>query len=255
MDRVALYTFPGLSSSSQAQYEYDCSSSAKPTLSAYNEPAGFAIGSAPTDPPHYQVVGYSSDYRTSDGTQTLNPNSNLVKAVNGVSGCTGLTAIGGYGTYYAGVVYTAAYDLYQQLGQNPGTQNVVVILSDGDASAAAKAMPYASTTSGTLASTVSQCQQAVTLAQEMYQYGLAKVYTVAYGAAASGCSTDTNGLTPCQVMQNMASLPQYFYSDYTATGGSSTCISASHPTTNLNQIFAQIASSLSASRLIPDNTT
>ncbi len=254
VDRVALYTFPGLSSSSQIPYEYDCGAG-KPTLSPYNEPANFQIGQQPTNPPQYQIVPFSSDYRTSNQTTALNPSSNLVKAVNGVSGCTGMSAVGGYGTYYAGVVYRAAYDLYYQQQSSPGTQNVLIILSDGDASAAAKAMPNASTTSGTFASTVNQCQQAISLAQQAYQYFGMRVYTVAYGAAATGCSTDNNGLTPCQVMQNMASLPRYFYSDYTATGGSSNCISASHPTTNLNQIFTQIANDLSTSRLIPDNTT
>jgi hypothetical protein len=54
-------------------------------------------------------------------------------------------------------------------------------------------------------------------------------------------------------MQNIASAPQYFFSDYTATG-SGGCVSASQPTTNLNQIFTQIVANLTSPRLIPDGT-
>ena len=56
-------------------------------------------------------------------------------------------------------------------------------------------------------------------------------------------------------MQKMASNSQNFYSDYTAAGGDSSCVSASQPTTNLNQIFTDIATSLSVPRLIPNGTT
>ena len=255
VDQVALYTFPGLSSSSQTQYDYSCGSTTTPTGSYYNEAANSAIGNAPTNPPLYQIVPFSSDYRTSNTTTTLNSSSNLVKALGGVSGCTGLQATINYNTYFAGVIYAAGYDLYMQQQANPRTQNVLIILGDGNANAPAKYMPNASTTSGTFASTVSECQQAVSMAQGAYESFGMRVYSVAYGAVASGCSTDTNGITPCQTMQGMASLPQYFFSDYTATGGSSTCISASHSATNLNTIFTQIVNDLSTSRLIPDNTT
>lgn len=254
VDHVALYTFPGLSSSSQLQYEYDCSSSTKPTGSYYNESANSSIGSSPTNPPLYQIVPFSSDFRTSNSTTTLNPNSNLVKTLGAISGCTGLQATITYNTYFAGVIYAAGYDLYYQQQANPGTQNVLIILGDGDANAPSKYMPNASTTSGSFASTVSECQQAVDMAQLAYQNFGMRVYSISYGASSSGCKTDTNGITPCQTMQGMASRPEYFYSDYTASGGASNCISASHSTTNLSQIFSQIANSLSASRLISDNT-
>jgi hypothetical protein len=82
------------------------------------------------------------------------------------------------------------------------------------------------------------------------------VYTVAYGAKASGCATDTSpSITPCQAMERMASSPGYFFSDYTATGGSSSCISASQPVSSLNQIFQVIAGDLTVSKLIPNGTT
>ncbi len=256
VDQVALYTFPGLSSSSQTQYDTDCSSSTKPSGSYYNESANSAIGSAPVNPPLYQIVPFSSDYRTSDATTQLNSASNLVKAVGGVSGCTGLQATIPLYTYFAGVIYAAGYDLYQQQLKYPGTQNVLILLGDGDANAPASNLPKASTTSGQFASSVSECKQAVDMAQLAYKSFNMRFYSVSYGAAPSGCSTDkATPTTPCATMQGMASLPQYFYSDYTASGASSNCIAASHSTTNLNTIFSQISGELSYSRLIPDDTT
>jgi hypothetical protein len=56
-------------------------------------------------------------------------------------------------------------------------------------------------------------------------------------------------------MEQMASAPGYFFSDYTATGGSSSCISASQPVSSLNQIFQVIAGDLTVSKLIPNGTT
>lgn len=254
VDRVALYTFPGVSSTSQAALEYDCSSSTTPTGSKYNEYAN-SLYSSPTQPPIYKIVDYSTDYRTSNSTTSLNVNSNLVKAVGGVSGCTGMQATIGYGTYFAGVIYQAAYDLYFLKQNTPNTENVLIILGDGDANAPSRYMPNASTSSGTFASTVKECQQAVNMAQTAYQSFGMRVYSISYGATASGCSTDNGAITPCQTMQQMASRPEYFYSDYTASGASSNCISASHSTTNLNQIFSMIAGDLSSSRLIPDNSS
>ena len=56
-------------------------------------------------------------------------------------------------------------------------------------------------------------------------------------------------------MQQMASSPAYFFSDYTAAGGTSSCISASQPVSGLNQIFKVIVTDLSSVKLIPNNTT
>ena len=52
----------------------------------------------------------------------------------------------------------------------------------------------------------------------------------------------------------IASAPQNFFSDYTASNNGQ-CISASQPTTNLNQIFTVIAGDLTVARLIPNGTT
>ena len=151
--------------------------------------------------------------------------------------------------------YQAQADLVVQAANHPNSQNVMIILTDGDANMNFQPfMPFASTTSGVYASLKNECKQGVVAAQAAAAAGT-KVYTVAYGATQIGCVTDTSGITPCQAAQQMASSPQYFFSDYTATGGSSACVSASQPTTSLKQIFAQIANDLTVGRLIPDNTT
>lgn len=255
VDRISLFTFPNVTLGTVSK-DYDCSST-NPTNAAYTFPSASATTYAPsgTSTPTYQIVGYSSDYKTSDTASSLSTTSNLVLSVGGESGCTGMGNPGGEGTYYAGVIYAAQASLVAEKAAYPGSQNVMIILSDGDSSATTTAMPGASTTTGTYPSTKQQCHQAVTAAKAAGTAGT-KVYTVAYGATSSGCSTDTSPtITPCVTMETMASATQNFYSDYTATGGSSNCVSASQPTSNLNQIFTDIAGSLTVARLIPNSTT
>jgi hypothetical protein len=255
VDRVALYTFPPVTALSVAN-EYNCGTT-KPSTSAYLTP--FLATST------YQVVGFSSDYRASDFTTTLNTSSNLVKTVGGKSGCTGLQAIGGYGTFYAQVIYAAQADLVTEQSSFPNSQNVMILLSDGDATATCTVsllgvctvgdMPGASTTGTTYIATNQECHQAITAAAAAATAGT-RVYAVAYGAEASGCTSDTSPtITPCQTMQKIASSPGYFFSDYTATGGTSSCVSASQPVTNLKQIFTDIAVDLTVAKLIPNGTT
>jgi len=256
VDRVSLFVFPNVTMGTISK-DWTCPTS-NPTKEPYTFPTAGASSYAPSgsSTPTYQIVGYDSDYRTSDTATSLNSASDVVIAVGGKSGCNGLAAPGGEGTYYAGVIYAAQASLVAEKAANPGSQNVMVIISDGDAGTTdSGAMPGASTTSGTYPSTKQQCAQAVTAAQAAATAGTI-VYTVAYGAESSGCGTDTSPtITPCQTMEKMASASQNFYSDYTATGGTSSCVSSSQPTTNLNQIFTDIATSLSVPRLIPNGTT
>ena len=51
------------------------------------------------------------------------------------SGCPGLGAPGGQGTYYAQAIYAAQAALAIQQTNNPGSKNVMIILSDGNATA------------------------------------------------------------------------------------------------------------------------
>jgi Flp pilus assembly protein TadG len=266
VDRVALFVFPNVTYST-ASYDYDCSSS-NPTIPVYSFPTAGAstynpgTGTSAT----YQLTPFYSDYKTSDTSSTLNTSSILTKAVNGKSGCTGITNPGGDGTYYAGVIYAAQAALVQQVaadtaaGNTPG-QPVIIILSDGEAQASASQMNTKASgynTKGTYPSSVDECAQAVTAAQYAAAQGT-RVYSVAYGSEATGCEvseggTDTTTITPCTTMQQIASNPQYFYSDYNQSGSGSTCQSASQPTTNLKQIFTDIAGDFTLARLIPDNT-
>ncbi len=246
LDEVALYTFPGVTTGT-VSYDYTCNTSSKPTTQAYTEPS---------TAPNYQVVNFSTDYRTSDSATALSTSSNIVKAAAYGSKCNGIQAIGGYSTYYAGVIYAAQAALVSESSTNPGAQNVLILLSDGDAEATGtKDMPNANTKSGTYVSSVQDCHQAITAAAKAASAGT-HVYSVAYGAESSGCSTDTSpSITPCSTMQQIASAPQYFYSDYTASGGTNSCVSSAHPTSGLSQIFTQIAGDLSVGRLIPNGTT
>ena len=267
VDKVSIFTYPNITTATVAD-DYNCSG-ATPSITPYTFPSTTAVTYTPGTST-YQVIGYDSDYRASNSATTLNSTSDIAAAVGQgpsttttttkhghttttTTPCPAMQAIGGEGTFFAGAIYAAQDSLVAAKTANTVAQNVMIILSDGDASASSSAMPGASTTSGTYPSTKNQCAQAVTAAASARTAGT-KVYTVAYGAKSAGCSTDTSGITPCQTMQQMAYDSSTFYSDYTATGGSSTCISAAQPTTSLDEIFTEIAGDLTLSRLIPDNT-
>jgi hypothetical protein len=159
-------------------------------------------------------------------------------------------------TYYAGVIYAAQASLVSEQALNPGSQNAMILLSDGDATATKVNMDSTATNSGTYPSYVDECGQAVTAAQAAAAAGT-RVYSVAYGSASSGCVYDTSGfskgITPCQTMEGIAggAGSTYFYSDYNQSGTLSTCHSASQHVTSLNDIFLSIGESLTGSRLVP----
>src|SRR6202046_2248317 len=212
----------------------------------------------------YEITQFLSDYRISNATTALNPNSTLVKAAGGVIGCGSMTSPnydGIYGTYYAGAIYAAQSALVAQKALNPGTENVLVILSDGDATAPQNngnntVMGSPATSSGQYPSWVGECGQAVVAAKFATSQGTL-VYSVAYGSEPTGCASDQNAgsypnITPCATMSAMASAPQYFYSDYHQSGSTSTCV-AGQPVTLLSGIFTAIAADLSTARLIPNS--
>ncbi len=264
VDRVSLFTFPNVTVGTAAN-EYDCSSS-NPTIPVYSLPPTTGTTYAPSGSTTttYQVTPFLSDYRLSDTASSLNNGSNISLAVGAKSGCTGMTDPGGDGTYYAGVLYAAQAALLAQQAANPGSQNMIVMLSDGDATATSSKMAPKSTdnaltlnATGTYPSYVDECSQAVVAAKSIAAAGT-KIFSVAYGSASSGCGTDTTGtyarISPCQTMEYIASSPGNFFSDYNQSGSGSTCQSASQPTTSITQIFTQIANSITFARLIPDNT-
>lgn len=334
-DEVALYTFPGLSTSTAVSDEVNCTAQIQPASASsdggfgetdstvyWNFPGSTFTGSALLpSPPYYQLVGFANDYKSSDNTSSLSGTSTLVKAVGGASTPTcqyltsgtyykqyggsgtwaGLQAAGGADTYYAGVIYQAQNDLYNQYkarlnptsGTGLQTSDVMVVLSDGDVNATSSYLggevvsngspvcqqtnrngqctSYVkanSNSTGTYPSYEHMCQQAITAAQDATNgtYPTSQsttspikttVYSVAYGSASSGCSTDT-GLSPCTTMEQMASSyitnsnepTQDFYSDYAATGGTSSCTSHANSTTSIPAIFQEIAATLSASKIM-----
>lgn len=234
-DYVGVMAFPGLSSTTQQSHDYTCPTS-NPTTTAYkNVPTTTTSGN-----PTYQVLGLSHDFKSSSTSSSLNTSSNLVAAVGGVSGCNGMAAPGGYGTFYADAVTAAQNDL--TANGRSGVTKAIIIMTDGDANASSSNM--------TSAKVHQQCHEAVTAAQAATAAGI-KVYTIGYGAPTSGCASDTSPtISPCSALQQMASDATKFYSD-----DGSGCSSAQNGMTSLAAILGAIGSSFQAPRLLPDNTT
>lgn len=234
-DHVGLMVFPGLTSSTQVQYEYDCNSST---------PSSSAIAKYSASPV-YQLIALSNDYKASDTTTTLSTSSNLVKAARGgASGCQqGLSAIGGVQTFYADAI-TAAQSALTNNGRS-GVQKVIILLSDGDANSQSGNMPSGEYNN--------QCKEAVTAAAATTAGTW--VYSIAYGADTSSsgsCSTDSPHTSACATMTSIASDSSKFYSDN--SGGSGGCTSTNSASELVN-IFNHIGSSVTMPRLLPNNTT
>jgi Flp pilus assembly protein TadG len=239
--QVGLMLFPGLDTAAHAAQEYDCSSSTpgSSAIAKYN-----ASASPPTTtPPNYLVVPLSSDYKSGS---SLNTSSNLVQAARGgASGCTaGITAYGGVGTFYADAVLAAQN--YLAANARAGANKMIILLSDGDATAVT---PNISTAKST-----NECHQGMTAATNAQGAGMTMV-TIAYGAPGSGsCTTDSPSITACAALKAMASdgtgtssNPQWFFAD-----SASACTGAGSVTT-LNGIFTAIGAGVTGggARLIP----
>ncbi len=140
VNTVSLFVFPSVLGTT-ASKDYICPTS-NPTIEPYTfmnvTPGGTQNLSEPSTYA-YQITNWATDYRTSVGANSLNPASKIVIAVgdSGVGGCAGVSAPGGYGTYYAQAIYQAQAALIAEQVLNPGSTNVLVILSDGNATACA----------------------------------------------------------------------------------------------------------------------
>ncbi len=220
----------------------------------------------------YQITDFLSDYRVSDAATALNTSSSLVKAAGAASNCAGMQPMnydGIYGTFYAGAIYAAQAALTH--ASIPGTDNVIILLSDGDATAGWNSntsqpsnsyygvYPALMTSSYafTYPSFINECTQGLAAANYAKSQGTL-FFTVAYGSPYTGCNSDNYGrpttVSPCVTMYNMASASQMFYSDWKQSGSASTCYSG-QPVTSLNDIFLSIAGTLTQPRLIPNNMT
>jgi hypothetical protein len=268
-DQVSLFTYPNIQANT-ASKDTTCPSS-NPTALPYYVPTAGATWSAPTGTaPTYQVTGFLSNYSsTNKANGALNTSSALTIAAGGKSGCQGLQTPGGEGTYFAGAIYAAQSSLVAAQKANPGSLNAMIILSDGDASSTkicatwnstdpTKCTAYAGNNGNVYGSGNDQCQQAISAASAATAAGTG-VYTIAYGASSSGCSTDTSGplkgLSPCTTMMKMASNGAGFYSDSSASQNKGQCPSTNGGATDLVSIFKQILNNLTVSRLIPNNAT
>ncbi|MCX7899943.1 MAG: pilus assembly protein TadG-related protein, partial [Methylocystis sp.] len=201
IDQVGLMVFPGLKNSSYVKNEY-CSPQGSVQIAAYNAS------------PVYSIISSSTDFRSAGNPppKGLNASSNLVKAAGGATGCSGVQAVGGVGTYFADAITQAQAQLVAT--KKPEQQNVMIVLSDGDAGASKSYMPTGKDKN--------QCRQAITAAQNATKAGT-WVFSLAYGASTNptpgSCPTDTPAISACSTMQQIASDSSKFYSD--VSGGTS----------------------------------
>lgn len=244
---VGLMVFPGMATASEAAKNYDCSTSTPAIVKYSNSPA-----------PVYSVLGLSNTYAStgSGGAITIDNTSNLVKAVGGgATGCKqGLSAVGGFGTYFADAI-TAAQAALVSTGR-PGVRKVMIILSDGDSGSPSAYVGAAKYNN--------QCHQAINAAQAAAAAGT-WVYSIAYGAptsATGSCPTDLPRISGCSTMQQIAIdsgqpaytvAPDRFYSDH--GGPTGTCPSAHNATTDLVNLFKNIATTFAGTRLLFDTAS
>ena len=149
VDGVALFVFPAVEITTSTNYSSNdttCPTS-NPLITPYSFPnvatsgGNLVLNSTPTSVNNlagtYEVEAFDDGYRNSDGATTLYSGDGLSSAVGyETSGtCNGLQAPGGEGTYYAQAIYAAQTALANQQSHFPGSQNIMIILSDGDATA------------------------------------------------------------------------------------------------------------------------
>ena len=304
VDLVSLFVFPAWKGSADnVPSAWNCRGGA--TIEPYYEALGGGPNNSPAAPGSetqtvggvqitYELIGFHNDYQLSDGAG-LNPASNIVKAAGYPyptnNGCLTAPPAFTFVTDYAGVIYAAQNALAYQKTLNPLSNNVMIILTDGDSNAGCNYMtaPYnvyyttrnppsgcatpdgiTSFNSPNYMSATDECQQAIEAAWDATAAGT-QVFTIGFASESSGCSTDqtANGgfnlglsssvyptlpwpLTPCDTIEYMASDPTHWYSD-----SASQC-SANGPTpqpaNTLSTIIPSITNNLSVSRLIPNGT-
>jgi hypothetical protein len=240
----------------------------------------------------YQILGFQDNYKSSDSSG-LNQGAGSVIASgdSGVSGCSGLQAPGGEGTYYAQVLYAAQAALVSQQASYPGSKNAIIVLTDGDATACASNANTSAgacstksqivATEGTLNGTgthtsnpsgyenatypsaLGECGQAVLAAQYAANQGTT-VYTIGYGSETSGgCLSDatysatvtTNGGSWApgdQPCQAIAAMASSTTNFYSDDGAGCEATSPTNQSiTKLTSIFHAITKRMTVPRLIP----
>jgi Flp pilus assembly protein TadG len=294
VDSVSLFVFPAVTGATASD---DSSCPTKdPTIVAYTFPDPPSNTTLPTADT-YQVVSFANNYKTTDAATSLNQASGIVIAAgdSGQSNCAGIQAPGGEGTYYAQVLYAAQAALLVQQAAHPGSQNAIIMLTDGDATSCAsnantaagacntksQLMASEGTLNGTgtktsnpsgyqsytYPSALGECGQAVLAAQAAANAGTT-VYTIGYGAETSGgCTTDatysatvsTNGgawTHGDQPCQAIAAMASAQVNFYSDDGsGCQATAPTNQNLTKLTAIFRAIVDNMSSPRLIPKGTT
>jgi len=242
---VGLATFPGVSNDSA---EYDCWS---PSMSAgngivpYNSPISDSL-----------VIPLSSGYLNSSGA--LATSSDLVGTVywqepgSDCSGANyGLQDPGGEGTYYTDAIDEAASVLN---AATPQEASAIVVLGDGTANMRANNVGQSGSQQ--------PCTDAISAATAAAADGIT-LFSVAYDAPTTGYSAsggqncgpaDPSSMTPCIVMQQIASSPGNFYAD--AESAANGCVSTANAgLTDLGSIFKGVAQQLSSgnTRILPSS--
>jgi hypothetical protein len=207
----------------------------------------------------YTIVSPAANYRTSNSATTLNSSSTLVKSAgNGATtGC--MDPVAGEHTFYADAVASAQSQLAtfkSGLGAaGANSQNVIILLSDGDANAQYSASGHSDIVQ---AKSTNECHAAITAASNAKATGT-WVYVVGYGAntsASSSCGTDSPAISAYCTLAQMSSQQstgrQYFYAD-AAPPASCPGVSWTLPaaSANIANAFTQIAQGLASVRLIP----
>jgi hypothetical protein len=309
------YVFPAIGSAAPVSY-YFAQSNGSGGTQTYTYQVSSEVTNTLGD-----ANGFMSNYAGSNNG--LSTASDLVLALGGKSGCSSMQAPYIDGTYYASAIYQAQAALTAEGTAFPASQNVMIILGDGDSNVSSSyvtsynaAVTTAGQTNGQVPSSspaastnyypalTNDCGQAILAAA--YAKSLnTTVYTVSYGASitsdtgsssqytgsgktkalnpnynpnygsSGGCSTDTTGIplktngpnntstgltgssefiTPCQTLQDMASNPATFYSDYQKSDASTSCVGTSTSSfSDLATIFKAIAGNLGTARLVPNS--
>jgi Flp pilus assembly protein TadG len=244
VDQVGLMVFPGVSPSSVNN-------------------ANLCSGNLTTQPYSsttmtYQLAAPGNDFRSSDTATSLSGTSSIVQAMGGGvnskgKACSGMGAQGGQGTFFADAIWKA--ELALEATDKPGMQNVIVVLSDGDAGSGttSSSCPTNSSQWCTSNESKNQCAEAVKAAQAAAAR-TTWVFSIAYDAVtSSSCSTDNPQISACTTMTNIASDSTKFYSD--TSSGKGGCPSTQTSLANLVQVFQTIGQTLQQPRLLPNNTT
>ncbi len=213
-DRVSLFTYPNVQAN-KTTLDTTCNGTMSKTyILPYTTPpipvSGQHTYTAPTGTTaNYQITGFGADWSSNNQVGgSFVTTSDIVNATGGSTGsnCNGIQPLGGQGTYFAAAIYAAQAALMAQAYQNPGSRNVMIILSDGDASASSGHMINGTSGSNvgnagnTYPSLQSQCHQAITAAQKATSLGTT-VYSIAYGA---GSSRMFHGLSRQRLVHDLA---------------------------------------------------